>query len=257
MSSGKAYPLDVPVINYKSLSEDIVTKYKYTYVVFASSLPFTAVQNTDYNGVVLLRHNYSGNNTYFIYSSFETDTDNQAHNIVVSDVREDIYIPGTWQFKWSFKNSYANVTGTLQFVIFFYTPNLVAQDNLQYGGSNNPLTSTGTPRPSNILSNLFSSLNLGTNDLVNFCPIISYEAVDYNLSNSGYVTSSISVQNYSSTFIVLTSIETQNGVTPTFNTRDLSAITIYNKSIREFTYKFHVNGPAIFKIIFIIMYMGV
>jgi hypothetical protein len=57
MSTAFAYPLNVPVINYNNINADIVIKYKYTYVSFASYTNFTATQNTGAKGFVTLNPN--------------------------------------------------------------------------------------------------------------------------------------------------------------------------------------------------------
>ena len=256
--SFSSFPISVPAINYINVSEDIVEKYNYTYVSFASYPNFSANQNTGYNGFVTLSPNYSANNNNIIYGSFELSpsspvASDKASNIVFGSL---IFNGSTWQFEWWFTNTGGTVTGTLRFVIFFYAPLLIASNSpINYAPTGSPSTVNGIPQNSNFLSELFTG---GTSykNLVNFFPIISYAIKDLSESASSFNTGTVSIINYSSSYTVLTSFETQDGSAPSFNTRNLTQITIYNKTNNSFSYSFYTSAAVTIRIIFIIFYTG-
>jgi hypothetical protein len=258
MSNTPAYPLNVPAVNYNNVTADIVAKYKYTYVAFAT-VSIGAVRDTSISGYVTLSSNYSNNNTYFIYGSFEnlTQAEPEPNNIVFSDLVFNASL-SRWQFRWWFENTATNIlSGNLQFAIFFYTPSFIPRNRtpLGYATQLTPETVHGGSRASNFLSDLFGG-GSGPDDFVNFFPIICYETRDIN-ETAGYKTGAIVIKNYASRFIVLTAIETIDGLAPgSFNTRDLSAITIYGKASTGFSFSYYLNKSASFKIIFIVMYVG-
>ena len=256
-----AYPTTIPPINYQTNTIDI-TLNKYTYVSFASYENFTAAQNAVVSGFVTLSTNYSNNNTYFIYSSFElypltsSYFNSQANNVVLSSLVYNTTF-ARWQFEWWFVNSMNNVIGnigTLRFVIFFYAPQLIGGTSINYSTTLQPSTVNGTPHNSNFISNNFTG-GTGYNDIVNFFPVISYVSINSSPTTTGYYTGTVSIVNYNTTsYVVLNTMETQNGLTPPFDTRKISAITIDNKKINSFHYSYYTTTSASLKIIFIIIY---
>ena len=256
--SSPAYPT-IPPINYQTNAIDI-TLNKYTYVSFASYENFTALQNTIYSGFVTLSSNYSSNNTYFIYSSFElypltsSYFNSQANNVVLSSLVYNTTF-ARWQFEWWFVNTAVNNIGTLRFVIFFYAPQFTSLSTpIAYATTLHPASVNGTPPSSNFISNNFTG---GTvyNDIVNFFPVISYVSINSSPTTTGYYTGTVSIVNYNTTsYVVLNTMETQNGLTPPFDTRKISAITIDNKKINSFHYSYYTTTSASLKIIFIIIY---
>lgn len=265
MTSGCAFPNNVPEIKYTTLSQDIVTNNKYTYVSYAVSVPFTAISNVDYTGYVTLNPNYNDANMYFIYGSFELSSSTyQNHiprNVVVTSIVKNT--SNQWQFEWWFRmaNSITlGIAGKLNFAIFFYAPLL----SLTYVPTNNapalsPTTLNGIPSDSNFLSNSFPVLTPPYNDLVNYFPIISYHVQYVNVGTTpNYYFGTVTIPDYNSSYIVLTSYELAVSITaPTFNTSILSAITIYDKNYNSFKFAYHVNNSANFYIIFIIFYTDI
>jgi len=246
------------IVNYKTNSIDIINN-KYTYVSFASYSNFTAMSNTSYSGFITLNVNYSGDNSYWIFPSFEIysigDVTNvpssEPCNIVVTNLLYNTTL-GKWQFKWWFENSGATVTGTLQFVIFYFTPQFTSTNyNNEFATSTVPNAINGLGHLSSYTSNSFLG-NTSYTDFVNFFPIISYITLHQDIITTGTQYGTINIQDYSNRYIVLTSIESSEE--PTFNTRNLSGITIYNKKSNKFSYSYNISSSGNFTIIFIIFY---
>jgi hypothetical protein len=263
-----AYPYLVPEIKYATLSQDIVTKYKYTYVAYASYNFQPVTSGVTYSGAVSLTKNYSdsiSNYRYFIYSFFETNNYLDSTSSIQKS-EPSLIITGNKQstsgteFNWWFRNIGVtlNTGGTLRFVIFFYTPELIGNIKSLV---TQPLVSTsnGISKNTEFLSNFFTG-NTGKYDVANFFPLISYTSYTQGSSSTG-INTTINIVDYGTTnYTVLYELSIDAAPT-TIQTKNLS-MTIYTDKKLSSSFRFYfVNNTGIelpppFVINFIIFYNG-
>lgn len=269
MTTIAAYPYLVPTINYLSGSTYIVSNYKYTYVSYASYYFQPVTSGTVYSGAVQLSTNYSASISsyrYFVHASFEANNYLNSNSVIQNVEPSDIIIcnklatSGT-QFNWYFRNTGDTLTtgGTLRFVIFFYSPDLIGAT---YSLVSTPLayTSNGIPKNTNFLSNQFVG-STSKYDVANFFPLVSYASYTAGSSSTG-INTTINIVNYGTTnYTVLYEFFTGSASAPTFNTRNVS-MAIYTDQKTSSSFRFYfVNNtgvaiPAPFVINFIIFYTG-